>query len=49
VSDEELGGCADFEFQEDAQDWLEGDLSDPEGLDSDGDGVACEDLPSGGG
>jgi len=38
--------CADFEFQEDAQAVLDQDPSDPNGLDGDGDGVACEELPS---
>ncbi len=37
--------CTDFEFQEDAQIVLEQDPSDPNNLDEDGDGVACEGLP----
>ncbi len=38
--------CSDFATQEEAQDFLlEGD---PYGLDSDSDGEACEELPSGG-
>lgn len=41
--------CDDFEFQEDAQAVLDQDPSDPNGLDSDNDGIACEDLPSGSG
>ncbi len=39
--------CADFETQEEAQEYLL--PGDPYGLDGDNDGVACEDLPSGGG
>ena len=38
--------CSDFTFQEDAQDELSLDPSDPYDLDGDdNDGVACEDLP----
>ena len=37
--------CADFAFQEDAQAVLDADPSDPNGLDGDNDGIACEDLP----
>ncbi len=39
--------CADFETQEEAQEHLV--PGDPHGLDADGDGIACETLPSGGG
>jgi micrococcal nuclease len=39
--------CADFDNQTEAQEVLENDLSDPNGLDGDSDGVACEDLPGG--
>lgn len=39
--------CADFATQEEAQEYLL--PGDPYGLDGDNDGVACEDLPSGGG
>jgi hypothetical protein len=39
--------CADFATQGEAQEYLE--PGDPHNLDGDGDGVACEDLPSGGG
>lgn len=39
--------CSDFSTQEEAQGFLSG--GDPYGLDSDGDGIACEELPSGGG
>lgn len=38
--------CADFATQEEAQEYLL--PGDPYGLDGDNDGVACEDLPSGG-
>jgi LPXTG-motif cell wall-anchored protein len=41
--------CVDFPDQESAQLFLDSDPSDPEGLDADGDGLACEDeLPSSG-
>ena len=36
--------CADFASQEEAQATLDADPSDPNGLDADGDGIACEDL-----
>jgi hypothetical protein len=39
--------CADFATQEEAQEYLL--PGDPYGLDADNDGIACEDLPSGGG
>ncbi len=39
--------CADFDSQAEAQEVLDDDPSDPNGLDGDYDGVACEDLPSG--
>jgi hypothetical protein len=38
--------CSDFTYQEDAQDVYNADPSDPNMLDDDGDGVACETLPS---
>jgi hypothetical protein len=38
--------CSDFESQEEAQAVLEEDSSDPNGLDEDSDGEACEDLES---
>ena len=41
--------CDDFATQEEAQAVLDADPSDPNGLDADDDGIACEDLPSGGG
>jgi micrococcal nuclease len=37
--------CASFAYQEEAQRVLKQDPSDPNYLDGDGDGVACEDLP----
>lgn len=40
--------CDDFATQEEAQAVLDADPSDPHGLDGDGDGIACESLPSGG-
>jgi Excalibur calcium-binding domain len=41
--------CADFATQREAQAVLERDPSDPNGLDADNDGVACEVLAGGGG
>ena len=41
--------CADFTYQEEAQAALDADPRDPNGLDGDGDGVACDDLPRRGG
>ena len=45
--------CADFNTQEQAQDYFEENGGSPSNnvdlLDADGDGIACEDLPSGGG
>jgi hypothetical protein len=38
--------CEDFAYQEDAQAVLDGDRTDPLGLDPDHDGIACEDLPN---
>lgn len=38
--------CIDFEFQEDAQDVLDEDASDPYNLDPSADGFACSELPS---
>ncbi len=40
--------CEDFSTQGQAQVILDQDPSDPNGLDEDGDGIACEDLPSDG-
>jgi hypothetical protein len=39
--------CADFATQAEAQAVLDADPSDPNNLDADNDGVACEDLPGG--
>jgi hypothetical protein len=41
--------CSDFDTQEEAQAELNRDPSDPNNLDDDNDGIACEDLPSGAG
>ena len=38
--------CSDFDSQAAAQAHLRADPSDPDGLDSDGDGIACETLPA---
>ena len=38
--------CADFATREEAQAVLDADRSDPNGLDGEGDGIPCEDLPS---
>jgi hypothetical protein len=38
--------CTDFTYQEDAQDVFDRDPSDPNNLDADNNGIACEDLPS---
>jgi micrococcal nuclease len=40
--------CSDFDSQPEAQEVLEDDPSDPNNLDGEGDGVACESLPGGG-
>lgn len=42
--------CVDFASQAEAQAFFNADPSDPEGLDADSDGLACEDagLPTGG-
>ncbi|WP_433030228.1 excalibur calcium-binding domain-containing protein [Actinomycetospora sp. CA-053990] len=37
--------CSDFEYQEDAQEVLDGNSADPNGLDGNNDGEACESLP----
>ncbi len=41
--------CDDFATQEEAQANLNANPSDPNNLDRDNDGIACENLPSGGG
>lgn len=38
--------CSDFDTQEEAQAVLDADPTDPYGLDRDGDGLACETLPT---
>ena len=43
---EDAGACGAYATQEEAQAALEADPSDPAGLDPDGNGVACESLPS---
>ncbi|MGH3930705.1 MAG: excalibur calcium-binding domain-containing protein, partial [Pseudonocardiaceae bacterium] len=40
--------CGDFATQEQAQAVLDSDPSDPNGLDGDNDGIACESLPRSG-
>jgi hypothetical protein len=42
LSGEDILDCPDFEDQQEAQDSLEADPSDPDNLDADGDGQACE-------
>lgn len=37
--------CADFATQQEAQQTLDADPSDPYGLDGEGDGIPCESLP----
>lgn len=39
--------CSDFATQQEAQAHLDADPSDPDKLDRDGDGIACESLPQG--
>ena len=39
--------CSDFDTQPEAQAHLDADPSDPDGLDRDKDGIACENLPQG--
>ena len=41
--------CSDFDSQSQAQEYFESVSGDPSGLDGDGDGVACESLPTWGG
>lgn len=41
--------CADFATQEEEQAEFDKDTSDPNGLDADNDGIACEELRDGGG
>lgn len=42
ISGEDILDCVDFEDQQEAQDSLEADPSDPDNLDADSDGQACE-------
>ena len=42
LSGEDILDCPDFENQQEAQDSLEADPSDPDNLDADDDGQACE-------
>lgn len=46
VSSEDLD-CNDFDTQEEAQEVYKQDTSDPNGLDDEDDGEACEALPGG--
>ncbi|WP_433783828.1 hypothetical protein ACQPX6_27145 [Actinomycetospora sp. CA-101289] len=41
----DVHNCGDFRYQEDAQDVFDADTSDPNGLDDDGDDIACEARP----
>lgn len=43
---EDLLNCDDFDYQEQAQQEYDRDRSDPNQLDGDDDGIACEELPS---
>jgi len=43
---QDVVNCGDFTYQDEAQAVLDQDRSDPNGLDADADGIACEDLPS---
>lgn len=46
-AEDDLNCLEDFDTQEEAQAVLDADPSDPHDLDRDGDGIACESLPSG--
>jgi len=46
---QDILNCSSFTTQEEAQAELNNDPSDPNNLDDDNDGIACEDLPSGAG
>ena len=46
VSAQEAVSCDDFDYQEEAQAVLDADPGDEHGLDPDGNGIACEELPS---
>ena len=43
---QDVFNCSDFTYQEDAQAEFNRDPSDPNNLDDDNDGIACENLPS---
>src|SRR5262245_17091341 len=43
-AEEEFAVCDDFDTPEDAQEFLDEDPSDPQGLDDNGDGIACNDT-----
>jgi Excalibur calcium-binding domain len=43
---QDVFNCSDFTYQEDAQAVFDRDRSDPNNLDADNDGIACENLPS---
>src|SRR5215217_4347150 len=45
---QDIYNCSSFATQEEAQAVFNSDPSDPNGLDGDNDGSACEELPSGG-
>jgi len=44
VEEEEFFVCDDFDSQEEAQEFLDEDPSDPQGVDFNGDGIACNDT-----
>ena len=46
ASAQDIYNCDDFTYQEEAQAVYDADTSDPNGLDGDNDGIACEALPS---
>src|SRR5829696_5288629 len=45
---QDIFNCSSFATQEEAQAEFNSDPSDPHNLDADNDGIACEELPSGG-
>jgi hypothetical protein len=48
VTAQDIYNCGDFATQGEAQAVLDADPSDPNGLDGDSNGIACESLPGGG-
>jgi hypothetical protein len=46
AGDSAASGCSDYTTQEEAQKALDEDSTDPLNLDPDGNGIACENLPS---